>query len=195
VSNDFHRTVIITVVAVGMVQVTVDEIIHMVAMRDRFVTAARSMNVSSIMSGAAMVGRATIRIIVAHFNAMFVYMIGVRMVKMAIMEIIHMAAVPDGNVTASGSMRVGVVGVMRKIASGHFDVLFLKSAVFAGMRDGVLDELEHMGIGDRIDRVLALAPTLDQTGLQQHLQPRRNRAYPVVFGLNEFANKAVNRRV
>ena len=36
-----------------------------------------------------MVGRATIRILVAYFNPMFVYMIGVRMVKMAIVEIIY----------------------------------------------------------------------------------------------------------
>jgi hypothetical protein len=125
VSNDFHRTVIITVVAVGMVQVTVDEIVHMVSMRDRFVTAARSMNVSSIMSGAAMVGRATIRILVAHFNPMFVHMIRVRMVQMAIVEIIHMVAVPNGNVTAVRSMRVVVVGMVRKIAGGHFDFLSL----------------------------------------------------------------------
>lgn len=45
-----------------------------------------------------------------------------------------------------------------------------------------------MGLGDRIDRVLALAPTFDQMGLQRHLQARRNPAYPVVLGLNEFAN-------
>ena len=114
---------IITVVAVGMVQMTVDKIIHMVAMRNCFVTAARPMNVSSIMSGAAMVGRATIRIPVTHFNPMLVDMIGMRMMKMAVVEIIHVVAMPDGNVAAAGSVRVIVVGVMRKIASGHFDVL------------------------------------------------------------------------
>jgi hypothetical protein len=114
---------VIAVVAMGMVQVTVDEIVDMIAMRDRFVAAARSMNVSSVMSGAAMVWRATIRVLVAHFNAMFVHMIRARMVKMAIVEIIHMAAVPDSNVAAAGSMHVIVIGVMRKIGSGHFDFL------------------------------------------------------------------------
>jgi hypothetical protein len=114
---------IITVIAVGMVQMVRHEIVDVVAMRNRFVAAARTMNVSSIMSTAAMVGRATIRVLVAHFNPMFVHVIGVRMVKMAIVEIIHMIPVPDGNVAAAGSMRVVVVGMMRKIASGHFDVL------------------------------------------------------------------------
>jgi hypothetical protein len=87
---------IVTVTAVGMVQMTGDEIVDMVAMWDGFVTAAGSMNVSGIMSGAAMVRRATIRVLVAHFNRMFVHMIGVRMVKMAVVEIIHMITVPDG---------------------------------------------------------------------------------------------------
>jgi hypothetical protein len=70
--------------AVRMVQMTGDDIVDMVAMRDGFMAAARAMNVSSIMSGTAMVGRASIRILVAHFNPMFVYMIRMRMVKMAI---------------------------------------------------------------------------------------------------------------
>jgi hypothetical protein len=101
----------------------------MVAMWNRFVAAARSMNVRGIMSGAAMVGRASIRILVTHFNSMFIHMIGVRMMKMAIVEIVHVVAVPESDVTAVGSMHVIVIGVMRKIAGGHFDVLSLVSGV------------------------------------------------------------------
>jgi hypothetical protein len=54
-------------------------------------------------------------------------------------------------------------------------ISFLKPVVFAGVRDGVLDELEHMGVSDRIDRVLALPSAPDQTRLRQHLQACRNR--------------------
>jgi hypothetical protein len=116
---------IITVIAVRMVQMAGDEIVDMIAMRNRFVAAARAMNMSSIVSGAAMVGRASIRVFVAHLNPMFIHMIGVRMVKMAIVEIIHMVTMPNGKVTAAGPMRVIVVGMMWKTASGHFDVLSL----------------------------------------------------------------------
>jgi hypothetical protein len=179
---------IIAVITVRMVQMAGDEAVDVVAVWDCFVAATGSMHMSSIMSGAAMVGRATIRVLVTHSNPMLVHMIRMRMVKMAVVEIVHVVAVPDGNVAAAGSMRVVVVGMVRKIASGHFEVLSLKSVVFAGVRDGVLDQLEHMGIGDRVDRVLALAPALDETGLQQNLQARRNRAHPFVFGLNEFAD-------
>ena len=125
VSNDLHRTMVITVIAMGMMQMAVDEIVDMIAVRNRFVAAARAMNVSCVMSGTAMVWRASVRILVAHFNPVFIHMIGVRMVKMAVVEIIQMVAVPDGNVAAARSMHVFVIGVMRKIATGHFDVPFL----------------------------------------------------------------------
>ncbi len=88
VSNDLHPTVIIAVAAVRMVQMTVYEIVDMIAVWNRFVATARTMDVSSIVSGAAMGGRAAIRVLVAHLNAMFVHMICVRMVKMTIVEII-----------------------------------------------------------------------------------------------------------
>lgn len=101
----------------------VDEIVDMIAVRDRFVAAARTVDVSSVMSGAVMVGRATIRVLVAHLNAMFIDMISVRMVKMTIVEIVHMVAMPNRDVAAMRSVRVIVIGMMRKIAGGHFDVL------------------------------------------------------------------------
>ena len=110
---------IVTVAVVRMVQVTIYKIVDMIAMRDRFVAATRAMDVSSIMSGAAMVGRAAIWVVVAHLNAMFVHVICVRMVKMAIVEIIHVVAMPNGDVAAIRSMYVVVVGMMRKIASAH----------------------------------------------------------------------------
>jgi hypothetical protein len=116
---------IIAVIAVRMVQMAGDEIVDVVAMWDCFVAATGSVNVSRIMSGAAMVGRATIRILVAYFNPMLVHMIRVGMVKMSIVEVIDVVGVPDSNMAAAGSMYVIVIGVMRKIAAGHFDVLSL----------------------------------------------------------------------
>ncbi len=103
----------------------VDEIVDMIAMRDRFVAAARAMDVSSIMSGAAMVGRTAIRVLVAHLNAMFIHVTSVRVVKMTIVEVVHVVAMLNRDVAALRSVRVIVIGMMRKIAGGHFDVLSL----------------------------------------------------------------------
>lgn len=109
ISNDLHRTVVIAVIAVRMVQMAGDEIIDMIAMWNSLVTAAGSMNVGGIMSATSMVGRASIRVLAAHFDCMFVHVIAMRMMKMAIMEVIQMVAVSDGNVAAVGSMGVIVV--------------------------------------------------------------------------------------
>lgn len=49
-----------------------------------------------------------------------------------------------------------------------------RSMIFADVGDRVLDRVQHMGIGDRIDRRLALAPPGDQ----QQLQPGRNGTDP-----------------
>lgn len=97
----------------------VDEIVDMIAVRDGFVAAAWAMDVSGIMSGAAMVRRTTIRVLVAHLNPMLVDMIGVRMVKMTIVEIVDMVAMPNRDVAALRSVRVIVIGMMGKIAGGH----------------------------------------------------------------------------
>lgn len=123
VSNDLYRTMIITVIAVRMVQMAVDEIIDMIAVRDRFVAAAWAMDVGSIVPGAAVVGCATVRVLVAHLNAVFIHMTGVRVVKMTIVEVIYVVAMPNRDVTALWSVRVIVVGMMRKIAGGHLEVL------------------------------------------------------------------------
>lgn len=114
---------IIAMIAVRMVQMAVDEIIDMIAVWDRFVAAARTMDVGSIVSGAVMVGRATIRILVAHLNPMFIHVTRVRVVKMTIVEVVHVVAMPNRDVAALWSVRVIVVGMMRKIAGGHLEVL------------------------------------------------------------------------
>lgn len=109
ISNDLHRTVVIAVIAVRMVQMAGHEIIDMIAMWNSLVTAAGSMNVGGIMSATSMVRRASIRVLVAHFNCMFVHVIAVGMMKMAVVEVIQMVAVSDGYVAAVGSMGVIVV--------------------------------------------------------------------------------------
>ncbi|WP_246791357.1 hypothetical protein [Bradyrhizobium commune] len=98
----------------------VDEIIDMIAVRDRFVAAAGAMDVGSIVSGAVMVGCATVRVLVAHLNAMLVHMTGVRVVKMTVVEVVYVVAMPNRDVAALWSVRVIVVGVVWKIASRHF---------------------------------------------------------------------------
>jgi hypothetical protein len=55
--------VIVAVTVVGMVQMAVDEIIHMVAVRYRFVSAPGAMLMTGLVATAMMIGRTAIRVL------------------------------------------------------------------------------------------------------------------------------------
>jgi hypothetical protein len=51
-SGDLQRAVVVAVIAVRMVQMTVDQVIHVVTMRHRFVPAAGTVHMAVGMAGA-----------------------------------------------------------------------------------------------------------------------------------------------
>lgn len=89
-----------------MVQPAIDEIIDMIAMRHGFVAAIRPMHMAT-----GQFGRAAIGIGGRHRDHMFINMVAVNMMKMAIMQIIHMAIVMDGGVAAARAVDMGMIGV------------------------------------------------------------------------------------
>jgi hypothetical protein len=106
--------VIVAVIAVRMMQVPIDQIVDMVAMRDGLVPASGPMRVAAFD-----LGRAAVRIRRSDRERMLVDVIVVHMMQMAVMQIIHMALVADRRVAATRAMLVGVVGVMLLCATGH----------------------------------------------------------------------------
>jgi hypothetical protein len=103
--------VIVAVVAVGMVQVAVNQVIDVVAVGDRFMTAAGPVLVVLGMVAAIMGGRASGGIGAADGDSMFLDLIAGGMVQMAVVEIIDVAVMFQGLVAAAGTMLVRVVGV------------------------------------------------------------------------------------
>ncbi|MEX3689811.1 hypothetical protein AB3X91_00245 [Paraburkholderia sp. BR14263] len=108
---------VIAVVAVRVMKMAVDQIIDMIAMWYRFVSAARAVDVARFMATA--VGCALVRIPCADFDPVFVYVITVRMMQMAIVQIVYVVAMPDGGVSAARAMLVVMVCVMRFVACAH----------------------------------------------------------------------------
>ena len=98
---------IIAVITMRMVEAAVDEIVEMVAMRHRFMSAVRTVDMRAVNLRRALLG-----IFRAHRDDMFVHVILVHMVEMAIVKIIHMAVMADGRVTASRAVLVGMVAVL-----------------------------------------------------------------------------------
>jgi len=86
--------------------VTVHQIIDVVAMGNLWMTTVRTVNVPRFVAVALVIGRASVGIRSAHFQHALVDVIPVGMVQVAVMHVINVAVMLDGNVAAIGAMRV-----------------------------------------------------------------------------------------
>lgn len=116
---------VVAVVAVLVVQTTVDDVVGMVAVRYGFVTAAGAVN----MAGAIVNGMAAVGIGFIHVQTVLVVMAVVLVMQMAVVQIVNMTAVFDGGVAAAFTVYMFVIGVGFAIAHGFsFDgrlILFI----------------------------------------------------------------------
>jgi hypothetical protein len=86
-SGELDRAVIITVIAMRMMKVAVDQIVDVIAVRHRFVSAARPVHVACIMGTAGVAWRTLVRIFRAHLKFVLVYMIAMRMMQVTVMQV------------------------------------------------------------------------------------------------------------
>jgi hypothetical protein len=104
--------VIVAVITVRMVQPAVHEIVDMIAMRDDFMSASRP-----VLVGAASFGRATRWVFSVDRDDVLIDVIFMHVVKVALMQVVHMALVPDRGVPAVRPMFMSVVLMMLFVAS------------------------------------------------------------------------------
>lgn len=183
--DDLDRTVVIAMVAVRVMQMAVDQIADVVTMRDRFVSATRAVDMAGFMAAATMLRGAAIRIGFRDSDHMLIYMVAMRMVQVAIMQVVDMAVVTDGGVAAARSVLVVVVLVMRQIAVAHGDtpgaevekrcpgpVVPASVTVFgfAGVMKHVHQQVADVIVGQRVKNMFCLPPPADQPGTVQLLQ-------------------------
>lgn len=116
-SGDLQRTVVVAVIAVRMVQMTVDQVIDVVAVRHRFVAAAGPMHMTGAMAGTVMLRCAAVRVGGADGDHVLVDMVAMHVMQMAVMQEIDMAFVAHRGMTALRAVLVVVMGVLG--ATGH----------------------------------------------------------------------------
>ena len=114
-----HRTMVIAMIVMRIMQMSVDQIINMVAMRYCLMPTVRPMHMLGWMSGALMSGCAALRIGRCYANHMFIDMAFMRMMQMAVVQIIDVAIVHDPGVAALRPMRMIVVFVLRRVTMAH----------------------------------------------------------------------------
>jgi hypothetical protein len=104
-------------VPVRMMQATVDKIVRVIAVRNGFVAAIRSVSVAVAV---AFFNRATtVRILITHFNHVFVDMIAVRVMQVTVVKIPDVIAVSNRGVTTIRSVLMRVIFVFGLIAVRH----------------------------------------------------------------------------
>ena len=119
VSGQFEGPVIVAMAAVRVVQMAIDEIVYMVAMRNRLMAAVCAVDMIRSMAAALVVRSAAVRICGGDFDSVLIDMVAVNMVKMAVVQIIDMPGVVDGDMAAIAAVLVAVVGMVGKSAGGH----------------------------------------------------------------------------
>jgi hypothetical protein len=107
-------------VAMSMVKSTVDEVVDVIAVRHRFVSAAGTV----LMPMATNLGRATIGVSFTDFDDVLFNKLAVRMVEMAVLQVVYVVSVTDSEMPALGAVMVGGTGIG---GSGHDGFLQLIS--------------------------------------------------------------------
>jgi hypothetical protein len=103
-------------VAMLAMQATVDQVVGMLAVRHRFVPAVRPVDMPVRMMRLI---AAAVRMLGVDRNHMLVDMVPVRVMEMAVVQIIDMAVMPNRLVTAARPMPVRMVAVQAMVAHVH----------------------------------------------------------------------------
>ena len=107
---------VITMRAMGGVQMAGDQIINMVSVRHGLMSAVRAMAMSGLMPLAAMARRASSRVFRSDTESMFIDVVAVWMMKMSVMEIVGVAIMGDGWMPAVRSVLMIVMRMNGMVA-------------------------------------------------------------------------------
>jgi hypothetical protein len=106
-------------IGMRVVEVALDEIIDVIAVRHRLVAATGSVLMSGRVPAAAVLRGAVVWMVSIYRDRMLVDMIAVHVMEMPVMQIVYMTAVADGDMPTTSAVLVRVAGVLRVFAIAH----------------------------------------------------------------------------
>jgi hypothetical protein len=112
----------------GRVEVTIHQVVDVVAVGHSLVSTTGSVMVRRIVGSTGVPVRTDVGIGVAHGHRVFVDVATVHMVEVAIVEVVYVTFVLDANVSAIGAVLMGVSVV--DFASGHGVLQCVEAALF-----------------------------------------------------------------
>ena len=103
---------IVAVITVWMVQMPIYQIVDVIAVRDRFVSAIRTVNMTRIVAVASVCRRATARIAVADLQrVLFDLSVRADVMQVTVVQVVDVVAVLDTRVFTVRAVLVLVIGV------------------------------------------------------------------------------------
>jgi hypothetical protein len=111
--------VIVAVIPMGMMQMSVDQVVDVVAVRYRLVTASWTVHVTRVVPTALVLRRAPIGIGRRHLYAVLVDVVAMHMMQMAVVEVVHVVAMANGCMPAAGTVLVRVIDVLAAFGGAH----------------------------------------------------------------------------
>lgn len=109
----------VAMVTMWMVQMTVDQVVHMIPMGDGFMSAAGAVDVAIGMTAALMVRGAFAGVCGRHRQHMLIHVLLMRMVQMTVMQVVHMAIMLNGGMPAVGPMLVVMIVMLGVVTGAH----------------------------------------------------------------------------
>lgn len=106
-------------IAVWMMQVPVDQIVDVVAVRHSLMSAAWAVLVGGVVACAVVARRAGVGVCGGHLDPVLVDVVAVHVMQVPIVKVVDVAVMADRGVAAAGAVHVGVVGVGWMGAGGH----------------------------------------------------------------------------
>lgn len=152
---------VVAVIAARMMKMAVDEVVDVVAVGNRFVATTRTVLVGRVVARAVVTVGATIRVLVADADHVFVDVLLVGVVEVAVVQVVNVPVVLDRRVPTIGAVNVVVVVVF--VAVGHGSSLFFSMwDRLVCVLERIVHELHDVFVGDGVVDVAAVPAASDQ---------------------------------
>lgn len=178
---------VVAVIAVRVVQVAVNEVVDVVTVWHGFMATTGAVNVAGFMAAALVFRCADVRVFGADFDDVLVHMIAVRVMQMAIVQVIDVITVFDCSMAAERAVLMLVVLMVGKIAVAHgFSPVREGLGGMFGVAQDVAEQDANVIVSQRIEDVLGVTATDDESGIEECLQACGNAAQLSLLVFNEF---------
>lgn len=159
-------------IAVGMVQVSVHQVVRVVTVGDRLMTAAGSVLVPLVVRAAIVGRRAAARVGGAYRQRVLIHVVPVDVVQMAVVQVVRVPVMLDGGMAAARAVLMGVVRVGFTVAhrypSGHLTMPVV--VALPGMLQHAEDQVDHVLVRESVVDMLSLTTGHHEVFLAEHPQ-------------------------